>query len=206
MVYIGVDPSYTKTGVCCVDTTNKKIVFKSLSPKGTNKDYKEAVVRSEFVADSINEIINKYGRPKVIIEEPLNSSFKASRLGILSGVIVRSLTVNENVVEVLSIPPSYVYSINRPIIKEESLNKKKASVALAKEIIKYFKGNGYSIETDGGTKKNRKRAVISHDEAEAFIIACSIIEEKDIKESLNKINIGFSSEPKILKIRGELNE
>ena len=80
-----------------------------------------------------------------IVEEPLMSSFKASRLGILSGVVVWSLAFMPNIKKLYSVTPTYIARTNANIAKSQKLTKKQASLWVALEILDYMVSKGWQV-------------------------------------------------------------
>jgi hypothetical protein len=215
MIYIGIDPSFTNTGVCYFDPDNKKIKFVGFKPKGTNDSYKDTLDRSAKVALTILKQSDLTEDTTVIIEEPLMKSMKASSLGILSGVVIWTLAFMPNIVNIYSINPRYISSVNSDIRKSLKMSKKDASRHVASEILSYLKEElDYSVEIyndktnkDGSTRQR----VLSHDEAEAFIFVISLL--IDLKffnnQQLKKIvltNKKLLGRKNITLIKGELSE
>lgn len=212
MIYAGVDPSFTKTGVCLLDTELKKIKFIAICPEGKNIDYKHTLDRSAFVAVSIIRHLDLNKDSIVILEEPLLSSIKASSLGILSGVVAWSLSFIPSIKALYSIKPTYVAGLNRQLAKRLGLTKKAASQYVASKVLEFLvETKGYDIELytsiinkDGQPKKRS----LSHDEAEAFLLLTALLQNKDFFtiDDMNKlasINIAFKKQISITKIKGE---
>lgn len=207
MVYLGIDPSYTNTGVSLVDIVNKKIEFYKISPVGINSTYTDAVNRALFIATFITNILHN-NATEILLEEPLISSLMASRLGILSGVLTTTFYNTTNIKSLSVLRPNYVSNINRPIVKEYSLSKKQASVFSVTKILDKLIEAGFEvcIHNDkckkDGTPKERK---LSHDEAEAFIIVLVLLRERELlsKELLDfmiEFNIKFKKEQNITEV------
>lgn len=212
MIYVGIDPSFTKTGVCYLDTDSKKIKFVAVCPNGKNIDYKHTLDRSAFVAVSIIRHLDLNKDSIIILEEPLLSSMKASSLGILSGVVAWSLSFIPSVKTLFSIKPTYISRLNRPIAKKLSLTKKAASQHVASKVLEYLVASkGYEIELyttiinkDGSLRKRN----LSHDEAEAFLLLIALLQNRGFfnKEDMSKladINSNFKKPVSIVKIKGE---
>lgn len=186
MIYVGVDPSFTKTGVCYFDTENKHIVLNAIQAPGTNKTYKDAINRSGYIALNIIKPIDPQKDTHVLIEEPLMSTFKASRLGILSGVVVWTMAFMPFIKKVYSITPTYISRTNKDLAKRENLNKKQASQFVANAMLEIFKRYGYTVEVlnnkynKDGSVKARK---ISHDESEALILVFTMLLKRKALES-----------------------
>lgn len=210
MVYVGIDPSYTKTGLCIVDTYKKEIIFNAISPGGKNNHYIDSVNRSALIALQIIRDTNIYDSIKMVIEEPLRSSMKASGLGVLSGILLWSTAMMPNITNIYSIAPYYVSWLSRYFAKKYDLNKKKASSLLASNVIDYYcnklnynvtiKNNKYKKD---GTQKSR---ILSHDEAEAFLLTLALIRhesvtDKELESFLLNLNPNFKKEIEITQIK-----
>lgn len=219
MVYVGIDPSYSRTGVVYFDSSKKKITFKAISPEGSNETYLAAANRAAYIASSIVRDLSDKEDVFIIFEEPLLNSIKASRLGLLSGILALSLVFTPSVRSIYTLTPSIVASMNRNIPNKEKLDKKKISSMVVESMLEYMGSKGFKIEVlndkfkKDGTMKERK---MSHDEAEAFLILLHLLKElgeltDEIWLGLMKIHKGLAKKYKInvLKednIKGENNE
>jgi hypothetical protein len=206
MLYVGIDPSFTKTGTCYLDTDKKTILFNAISPDGKNEDYIKTIERASYVSLEIIKRLSIRGQVKVILEEPLAMSMKASRLGILSGLLGLSLLLVPSIERIYTISPSYIARLNNPIAKRKGLSKKVASQYVVEKILSYMQESmGYEIiihndklNKDGSQKKRK----LSHDEAESFILLLRMLDEenfidKDFKKELVSINRNFNKEQKL---------
>jgi len=211
MVYVGIDPSFTKTGVCYIDTEEKKITFNAISPPGTNTNYKKSLDRSGYIVVNIVRELNMKKNVYAVLEEPLMSTFKASRLGILSGIVAWTLAFMPNIKKIYSITPTYIARTNRELAKNRNLNKKQASQEVVLEMLDVLQRNGWTFNiindkyNKDGTTKIRK---LSHDEAEAFILTFKLLQKmKAIEESLIdellSINEGLNIPVTLNLIKGE---
>jgi hypothetical protein len=206
MLYVGIDPSFTKTGTCYLDTDKKTILFNAISPDGKNEDYIKTIERASYVSLEIIKRLSIRGQVKVILEEPLAMSMKASRLGILSGLLGLSLLLVPSIERIYTISPSYIARLNNPIAKRKGLSKKVASQYVVEKILSYMQESmGYKViihndklNKDGSQKKRK----LSHDEAESFILLLRMLDEenfidKDFKKELVSINRNFNKEQKL---------
>ena len=179
MIYLGIDPSFSNTGACLLDTELKTIKFLAVKPPGTNDNYKSMINRSGHVAINIIRHLNMHKEVRTVMEEPLLTSQKASTLGVLSASLTWALAFIPSVKEMYSVHPSYVYSLMRPVAKQTGLGKKQTSKYAAELILEYFKlKKGYSIEiyNDKTTKDgSMKKRQLSPDEAEAFLILTTLL-------------------------------
>lgn len=209
MLFVGIDPSFSKTGVCYLDTEDKTIKFVAISPPGNNEDYKQALDRSAYIALNIIKHLGLKKQCNIIFEEPLLSSQKASRLGILSGVLAWSLAFTPTVKKLSTISPAFVARFNKPVAKAKGLDKKDASRFVAHEVINYLANKlNYEIEiyndkiNKDGSMKHR---MLSHDEAEAFIMMLALMSNsgffsKDELKDLILINQSFAKKHNILNL------
>ena len=199
--FVGIDPSYSKTGVCRIDVEAKEIVFTSISPKGTNKTYADAVHRALYIADNIIKFVDADSDISYVLEEPLVMSQMASRLGILSGVIITTLKKSihpHN--KIYTVNPVGITQLNSALANREKLTKKQLSMKIATDILEYLESEGFNIKItalkynkDGSSRKRK----LSHDEAEALLLTLLLIHKlecEDFKkywEEIYKINKGF---------------
>lgn len=214
MIYFGVDPSFTKTGVCYIDVEQKKIVFNAISPPGTNESYQKALQRSGHIALALVQELDLAKPSYGIIEEPLMSTFKASRLGILSGIVVWTLAFMPSIKKIYSLTPSYISRTNKEVIKSQGINKKQASIHVVLGMLEVLKDEGYEIKIindkynkDGSEKARR----LSHDEAEAFILTFTLLQklralEPELIEKLIQINIGLRLKANLTLLKGARND
>ena len=214
MIYLGIDPSFTKTGVCILDTETKHIKFVAISPPGTNVNYKATLDRSAHVALNTIRHLDMKKDVRVVIEEPLVVSMMASRLGILSAIVVWSLAFIPSIKKMYSVVPNYVSNLNRKLAKELGLNKKKASQYTAAKALEYFEkefGYTFEIHNDKVNKDgSMKSRVLSHDEAESFLILITLLRYDGLlNEShilqLCKINKKFKRIQEIHQFKGEID-
>jgi hypothetical protein len=215
MIYAGIDPSFTKTGVCYLDTKAKTITFNAISPAGINENYKATLDRAGLIVLGILKSLDMKQNSVFITEEPLLTSIKASRLGILSGVITWSLAFMPSIKQIYSVTPTYISSTNSKIAKKHNLNKKQASMFVASQILEYLESkHGYEIKilndkyNKDGTVKARK---LSHDESEAFILTLLLMLETnaledDVMQKMYDVNEKFRKKQHISLLKGELNE
>jgi Holliday junction resolvasome RuvABC endonuclease subunit len=209
MIYLGIDPSFTKTGAVLLDDELKTIKFLAISPPGSNTDYASMLNRSAHISIGIIRQLDLHREVISVIEEPLLTSQRASVLGVLSASLSWALAYIPCVREMYSINPSYVSSLNRPIMKEQGLNKKQASQYVVERILEHFTNvKGYSIEiynektNKDGTMKAR---ILSHDEAESFLLLLTLLMHKGVVNDLDmrflgSLNRKFFRDTKLNKI------
>lgn len=201
-VYIGIDPSYSKTGLTIWNESIKHIDFFYISPEGSNDTYKDKICRALYIYKKIAYYAyeakqNTY----MIIEEPLITSMKSSALSILSGVLSSNLITNNIAKEIYTINPSVVSSVNKNVPGRTKKNRKQISLQVALLIIDYLStiGYTYTIHNDktnkDGTMKQRK---LTPDEAESFIMTILLL------KSLNALS--SETESGISKLQRGLNK
>lgn len=219
MIYVGIDPSYTKTGVSYVDLENREIYFNAISPEGTNANYNAMVQRALHIVDTILNVPQKFkDRAKtIIIEEPLMASkTMSSSLGILSGVVGSKLFKNceEDNTRMFSLNPSTVSNTNRKLKGYTSRTRKKVSRDIARKYRDVFVKHGFNyvihnenLNKDGTMKKR----VLSHDEAESFIMLIILLRHlgklpEGIEEDIIKVNRGLVTTDYTVNELRELDE
>lgn len=208
----GLDPSFSNSGLCIVDIEGKGIYFFPIKPPGKNDNYETSLKRSEYIVkeivgkfylleDKFNICSNEY-KTVLIYEEPLITSQKASRLGLLSATIYSFFAsilykelgfideAKDFFSEVYIIPPNYVSNLCRPVRKKYGLNKKSASRKVAEDILEYLvtrKNFEVYIHNDklnkDGSMKKRK---LTHDEGEAFLMALGYIRDRVDRDFIDK--------------------
>jgi len=203
MIYLGIDPSFTKTGAVYIDTEERTIKFVCVSPPGSNVNYKMMINRSAFISIELIEHLCLNKDTKLVIEEPLVRSLKASTLGILSATTAWAFVSIASVKEMYSINPSYVNSLHTVLAKQLNLGKKQTSKYVAGEIVKYFEeSKGYKVIVHNDKKLRdgtMKKRVLSHDEAEAFILALTLMR---LDNSLSTEDLGaiYTINPKFARV------
>lgn len=203
MIYIGVDPSYTKTGVTYIDLENKHIYFNAISPPGRNDTYGDALIRALYISERIKTIPLKYKtkRKTIIIEEPLITSQMSSRLGILSGVVGSALYMHclLSSMDMYSLNPNVVSNTNRKLKEYTPRTRKRVSKEIALKYLDVFIEHGFThtihndiLNKDGSMKKRQ----LSQDEAESFIMVIILLLHLNklpaqIKKDLTNVNRGL---------------
>lgn len=184
MKYIGIDPSYSKTGYCVIDYINKTITVDAITPEGKNDTYKNAVYRALEIIRSLELDALSNNDLHIIFEEPMVTSLKASRLGILSGVLAAELIRHKDKhikeYRVSTINPVVLTQLKSTYPNKEKLNKKQLSYIIATKIIEILTNDlGYThiIKAELTKKGIPKKRKMSHDEAEAFLMALVITHE-----------------------------
>jgi len=200
MLYVGIDPSYSKTGIAYLDKETKHILFKAISPTGSNENYLAAISRAASISAGIIRELKEEESAIIAYEEPLLNSMKASRLGLLSGVLAISLFFLPTAKLVYTVAPAVVSSMNKQLpYKKDFANRKKLSLYVTHLLLDYLRKEGYTIDIyndkrkKDGTKKARK---LSHDEAEAFLILLQLVKlydifDEDVLAGMVKIHKGI---------------
>lgn len=211
MVYVGIDPSFTKTGVCYVDTEEKTVTFNAISPPGTNTNYKKSLDRSGYIVVTLIKELDMKKETYAVMEEPLMSTYKASRLGILSGIVAWTLAFMPNIKKIYSITPTYIARTNKNLVKVQGFKKKQASQHVALGMLEILQKEGWTFRilndkyNKDGTMKQRK---LSHDEAEAFILTFKLLQkmralDASLIKKLLSVNTGLNTTVTLNLIKGE---
>lgn len=193
MVYLGVDPSFSGTGIVLYDPAGKQIHFYKSKPPGTNANYQLLLSRSALIAFDLVRALYDYHEDVItVIEEPLLTTQKAASMGVLSASLTWTLAYHPQVLEMYSVNPSYVGVVGRAMMKITGLNKKQAIKHAVLQILEYFtKVKGYDIIihndklNNDGTPKARQ---LSTDEADSFVLMLVLLAHKGV---LNPDDMSF---------------
>ena len=80
-VLIGLDPSFSRTGICIIDTDHKTLEFYSVSCKIGEKQFENVVHSAQSIVKQLGEILSSYGDDcKLLHESPLPCSSMSSAL------------------------------------------------------------------------------------------------------------------------------
>ena len=172
MKYMAIDPSFTRTGLCILDTDTKTIFLKPISPPGSNKTFNDTINRGMYIATEITKELSDLHNITMLIEEPMISSIKASSLGVLSGVLTTTLTQHPSISTIYTVNPNTIRQLNSALPNKQGLSKKQISSLSAELLLARFEQEGYTITL--WTDKPRKRK-LCHDEAEAFMLAILLL-------------------------------
>lgn len=157
MVIVGLDPSFTNTGIAIIDSSRKVIKFASFgSPIGGNS-FVNLMNAVKSRTEGIIGIITDYGAPDYIISEtpPPQGSFGSGLFGLDVHLL---LTLKaEYGVKIYGVAPTYVGHLHHT----RKYNKSQ-SVALAKQLLTSFTKHGYTQSLSGR---------LSADMSEAFLFA-----------------------------------
>lgn len=136
------------------------------------------------------------------------SSFKASSLGVLSGVLIASIINTELVNEIYTVNPNTIRQLNSAVSNKEKVTKKQLSLKVANEILEYLQSLGFKVVLEKSEKRKRK---LSHDEAEAFLLLLLLLNHeqyfsKEIWTKIVSIHKGYNKNVKINKLKIEMQE
>lgn len=155
---IALDCSFTRTGICIIDLTEKKIYFYTASEKIGEKQFENVVHAGQSIVNQLKTIFNAYNNDfDLIMESPLPMSSMSSALYSLDTLIYNEFESH--------IKMSYNPATLRSRIHGRKYDKND-SVNLASKYLKILEDNGYIINMMLG--KARK---IPHDCCEAFLYA-----------------------------------
>ena len=153
MILVGIDPSYTRTGLVILDTELKEITSIRVENKIGEKDYVNLYNKANEQSYNINRLISQ--KPDFIMSEcPFSQAQFSSGLFALDSLMFYKLSQRcPKAIDVLH--PSYLKYLhkNAKYTKTDSVN-------LAKEFLKVYQVHGYSFDVQGRW---------SNDECEAFL-------------------------------------
>lgn len=156
-VLISLDPSFTRTGICIIDLSNKTISFDTVSCKIGEKRFENVVHAAKSIVSQLSNIFSKYTDYALISEEPLPMSSMSSALYSLDTLIYYTF---EDHIKCTYNPATLRSRIHgHKYDKNDSRN-------LADHYIEVLNKKGYSVVSEMGTKKK-----LCHDSAEAFLYA-----------------------------------
>ena len=136
---VGLDPSFSRTGICIINTIDKEIEFYSVSCKIGEKQFENVVHAAQTIISQLKEVLSKYGDDYDLVhEQPLPMSSMSSALYSLDTLIYHTFEDHIR------------HTYNPATLTDKYLN------ILAK--------SGYIIKSEMGTKKK-----ICHDCCEAFL-------------------------------------
>lgn len=154
-ILIGLDPSFSRTGICVINIKDKTIEFYSVSCKIGEKQFENVVHSSQSIVNQLKEVFSKYSEFTLISESPLPCSSMSSALYSLDTLIYHTFENN--------IARTYNPATLRSKIHGHKYDKKD-SQTLAEKYLKILTDSGYIILSEMGTKKK-----VCHDSAEAFL-------------------------------------
>lgn len=154
-ILIGIDPSYTRSGVCIINTTSKEIFFYTASQKIGDKVFENVVQAAKSVVNQLCDIFKSYKDYDLIMESPLPCSSMSPALYALGTLIYTEFE-------------SHVRKTYNPATLKSQIHGhkygKSDSVNLMMKYLNKLSDNGYTVKSILGTKKK-----IPHDCAEALL-------------------------------------
>lgn len=155
---IGLDPSFSRTGICIIDTENKYIYFDTASCKIGEKQFENVVHAAQSVVRQIKAVFDNVcgcDSINIVMESPLPMSSMSSALYSLDTLIYHTFEDH--------IRHTYNPATLRSRIHGHKYDKKD-SQTLTDKYLNILAKFGYIIKSEMGTKKK-----ICHDCGEAFL-------------------------------------
>ena len=154
---VGLDPSFTRTGICIIDLNSKEIFFETASCKIGEKIFENVYKAAKDIARQISDIVYKRCSDNfdMISESPLPCSSMSPALYALDTLIYDTFESHFKI--------TYNPATLRSKIHGHKYEKKE-SQELAYKYINILSKSGYILKSDIGIKKK-----ITHDNAEAFL-------------------------------------
>lgn len=122
---LGIDPSFTSTGVCL--TTDNLSIVKMGRLSSDNSVY-ESILSThrgcKVLVTKLNSFLEGYDNIHVICEYPALATRSGSYLGVLNGYLQKFFEENSSVIDVIWIPPTACnsYTNNRTKTKTHLVN------------------------------------------------------------------------------------
>ena len=138
-ILISLDPSFTRTGICVVNTESKILEFYAVSCKIGEKQFENVVHAAQSIVNQLKEIFSKYNEYILIHESPLPMSSMSSALYSLDTLIYHTFESHINC--------TYNPATLRSRIHGHKYDKKD-SQTLAEKYIKTLSDKGYKITSD----------------------------------------------------------
>lgn len=156
---VGLDPSFTRTGICIINLDSKEIFFETASCKIGEKVFENVYRAAKNVVRQIHDIVYKCCSDDfdMISESPLPCSSMSPALYSLDTQIYNAFESH--------IKQTYNPSTLRSKIHGHKYEKKD-SMELADKYLKILEKCGYIIKSKMGTKQK-----VCHDCCEAFLYA-----------------------------------
>ena len=167
---VGIDPSFSRTGLCCVmQDGSKRVIFHNLSHPMTGKASADGSVKRGFhsvfeaafaLANDVSSWVSQFDPVRVIMEEPLPASSMSPALYCLDSLIFERL--HDKVIQTYN--PSTLRTIHskRDYTKTDSVNR-------ATKLLEKFHAAGWGVPVVSKTNKVRPPC---HDCCEAFLYIC----------------------------------
>lgn len=191
---IGLDCSFTRTGVTIIDLKKKEIFFETASCKIGEKQFENVFKAAKSIVNQLKEIISKYGDDYIMVmESPLPVSSMSPALYALDTLIYNAF---EPHIKQTYNPRTLASKIHgHKYSKTDSQN-------LANKYLNILAQKMYKILSVMGTKRK-----ITHDNAEAFLYCHLYLYEsghEDFQFNNNEEILKYKSRMKELKKREKL--
>lgn len=149
-IFVGLDPSFTRTGLSLVDTENKEVLFTSFSCQIGEKQFENVYKASKNIVASLQSFLSPYKNVRIVMECPLPSAMFSPGLYCLDTLIFSTF---ESLID-RTYSPTYLVKLHgkRKYTKQDSVD-------LALERLEVLKDKGYVV----------KQKRINHDCAESFL-------------------------------------
>lgn len=172
MILIGLDPSFTRTGIAVLNTDSKKIFLRTcgcaITSNGEKKDFKHVLNASLGVIHQIDEELKEIARDDnyswsykdafMVCEEPLPLSLMSAALYCLDSLLINYFST---FVQIHTFNVSFLKHLKKQMgYDDKNGNGKKNSVELARKYIDLLIKKGWAIDCDNN---------LCHDCAEAFL-------------------------------------
>lgn len=155
---IGLDPSFSRTGICIINTIDKEIEFYTASCKIGEKQFENVVHAAQSVVSQLKAVFDNVrgcDSFSIVMESPLPMSSMSSALYSLDTLIYHTFEDH--------IRHTYNPATLRSRIHGHKYDKKD-SQTLTDKYLNILAKSGYIIKSEMGTKKK-----ICHDCGEAFL-------------------------------------
>lgn len=152
---VGLDCSFSRTGISIINLNKKEIIFETASCKIGEKIFENVFHSAVSIVNQLKEILSKYNNYKIVMESPLPNSSMSAALYALDILIMNSF--EDHIIK------TYNPATLRSKIHGHKYEKKE-SQELALKYIKTLSENKYIIKSEMGTKRK-----LCHDCAEAFL-------------------------------------
>ena len=181
MIIIGLDPSFTRTGIAILNTEKKKLILRTcgcaITSNGEKKDFKHVLNASLGVIHQIDEELKEIARDDhyswsykdafMVCEEPLPLSLMSAALYCLDSLLINYFS---NFFQIRTFNVSFLKHLKKQRgYDDKNGNGKKNSVALAGQYIDLLIKKGWSIEYNGKLFWQPCDEPLCHDCAEAFL-------------------------------------
>lgn len=167
-IIISLDCSFTRTGICIINTNTKEITFDTASEKIGEKQFENVYQAAKSIVQQLSKIFSKYNNYDLIMESPLPCSSMSPALYALDTLIYDAFF-------------SHIVKTYNPSTLRSRIHcrkyEKKDSQNLANKYIDILKQKGYNITSLMGTKR-----VICHDCSEAFLYIHLYLHETEHKD------------------------